>query len=228
MIREASMPLSDFEKIALGAIGGFLIAVGAEPIKLRFSERHKRKNLRRVLYKKLLLVRDASCMVLKALEKGDECFARGMSGNAYALELFPNIERGIFRHAMGKEGGTFYKLDIAMTVVHVLDGLGKVSSQTTPAEIKDVASKIVNEIDSAVSWRRISGKYLTELAWREDWEDAINLPEGPDPNDPIWWGYKDKSLRRLDGVLTVRPSLAWLVFRVRKFRRGLQRRKSSS
>lgn len=212
--------LSEWQKILITALSAFTLGILAEPVKLAISDGYKKRKLRKLLYKRVYVIYSALSHTIKLLkEKPDEVAWRGKTGKEYATMLVPNIDIGILKYAMEKEGASFYQLDIARTVSGIVRNLEDVDEQTPMEEIRRVAELIINIVDSNVSWGQISGKALTHIAVGEDWNSSERISELDPHYDPLTVGYKDKSFRQGVRYGSLYPLIARLDLWIRHHRR---------
>ncbi len=154
------MQFQEWQKILVTALAAFFVGLVAEPLKLWITEIYKKRKVRRLCYKRILVIRDALSGVLKGLKKPHDEYVFGQTGSEYARLMVPNINIGILKYAMENEGAIFYQLDVAMTVVRIVHTLEGIDDDTPVEKIEHVAKSIVHSIDHDVDWNQISGKYL--------------------------------------------------------------------
>ncbi len=211
------MQLSEWQKILITSLASFSVGVLAEPIKLWLSENYKKRKLRRLCYERVLIVRDALSTVLKALKEPDKKFGYTRTGKEFALLMVPNLDIAILKNAVEKESSILCQLDIARTVRNIVSSLEEIKSDTSLEEMQRVAQAIIANIDMEVDWNRISGEYLTDIAFGMDWEQHKLFDwRMPRDLDLRKWGYKDESLRHK--VFVLRPLFARIVSRIRHIR----------
>jgi cellobiose-specific phosphotransferase system component IIB len=144
--------LQEWQKILLTALAGFCAAIFAEPLKLRVTERYKKRKLRKMCYEHILAIRDTLNHVAIMLARPQEQFSSGLTHEEYARFMVPNLNIGPLKYAIESESAILYQLDVALTVTRIVHSLQGVKESSPIEEIKEACRAIVFSIDREVNW----------------------------------------------------------------------------
>jgi hypothetical protein len=164
-------PLSEFQKTIFTITLGFLFGLLGEPLKIRLTDRLKRKRLRRVCYEEILDIRSAlaHALALYREDPGRKTIG-GKTASEYLVIMVSGIGTSRLRYAIEKEPGLIFQTDLGMIAQQIVNALDVPIDKMLPvSEAVEIADGVITHIDNEVDFGRLDGWYLTRLAAEKHW-----------------------------------------------------------
>ena len=182
---------SEFQKTILATLLGFLAGVLAEPLKIWLTESHQSRRLRRLCYQSVAQIYVMAQSVLETVLRPEGKRSLAAADPDEAVSTFQKMDIGVLKYALDSDGARFYSLDIAPTVIALLDFIHQANETGTLKKAQEMADLITNRVDGDVDDKIISGDYLTRILMNQRWSmRKCEEPSAKERKDKLRFGYR--------------------------------------